>query len=431
MMLRRLAGLALMIAGPAFAADPGAFDWPQWRGPDRTGLSKETGLLKNWPEKGPAESWRITGVGEGYSTPSISAGRIYLMGAKGQDEFVYCLDEKDGNQVWEVKVGQKMPAGGFPGPRSTPTIDGGHAYAVGTDGTLVCISIDKGTIKWQKNYKKDFSGKAGWWEFSESPLVDGDLLIVTPGADDAALVAFKKATGDVVWKTDITGLARKPGDQKGKGKGGPKSYAVAGYSSVMVAEIAGVKQYVQFLDGGVIGVDAKDGKLLWHYEEPANGVANITTPIIRGDYVFAVSFYNAGGGEVKIVKDGSSQKAEQQWFLKEFQNHHGGVVLVKDHLYGTNNTELLCVDFKTGKVAWKDRCVGKGSVTYADGHLVVRSERGPIALVEANPKKYVEKCKFDQPDRSNKQAWPHPVIANGKLYIRDWDLLLCYDVKAK
>ncbi|HEX3152897.1 MAG TPA: PQQ-binding-like beta-propeller repeat protein [Gemmataceae bacterium] len=429
-MSRSLTTLILLAAAPAFAADPGAFDWPQWRGPDRTGLSKETGLLKEWPEGGPKQVWKITGLGDGYSTPSIAAGRIYLMGTKGKDEHMFCRNEKDGSPVWDVKVGQET--GGYPAPKSTPTIDDGFAYAVSSDGNLVSVDIASGKIKWQKSFKKDFGGQSGGWAYTESPLIDGDLLIATPGGKTAAIVAFKKKTGDVVWKTAISGIERKPPPPDGKGgKKGAPDYSQAGYSSVILAEIGGVKQYVQFLSGGVVGVNAKDGKLLWHYEEPANTTANISTPIVRDDFVFAVTSYGTGGGQAKIVKDANGFKAEQQYFLNRFTNHHGGVVLVKDHLYGTTNTELWCIDFKTGKPAWQNRCVEKGSVTYADGHLYVRSEKEKIALVEANPTKYVEKGIFTQPDRSKVAAWAHPVVANGKLYLRDWDIMLCYDVKGK
>jgi outer membrane protein assembly factor BamB len=417
------------IAGAALGADPGAYDWPQWRGPDRTGLSKETGLLKEWPSGGPKQVWKATDLGTGFSTPAVSAGRIYLLGAKGNDEHLFCLSEKDGSHVWDVKIGQKAGVG-YPGPRSTPTIDDGFAYMVSSDGTLSCVPLDKGTVKWQKHYRKDFGGRHGSWAYAESPLVDGELVIGTPGSSSAALAAFKKRTGEVAWKTTITGVSRKPAGEKGK-KRASRDYAVAGYSSVVAAEIGGVRQYVQFLDGGVVGVSARDGKLLWHYEEPANDTANISTPIVRGDLVFAVTSYGTGGGQAKIIKTADGFQAEKQYFLSRFQNHHGGVVLVKDHLYGTTNATLLCVNFQTGTQTWSDRCVGKGSVTYADGHLYVRGENGKVALVEANPDKYILKGEFDQPDRSKERAWPHPVVANGKLYLRDVDILLCYDVKAK
>jgi outer membrane protein assembly factor BamB len=428
-MHRTLAVLAILVATSAFAAEPGAGDWPQWRGPERTNLSKETGLLKDWPSGGPKQLWKITGLGEGFSTPSVSAGRIFLLGTKGNDEYMICLEAKDGSRDWDVKVGQKT--GGHAAPKSTPTIDAGFAYVVSSDGNLVCVGIDKGDIKWQKSYKKEFGGRSGGWAYTESPLIDGDLIIGTPGGESAALVALKKSTGDVVWKAEITGIDRKPvKEQAGKRKRNPKSYSVAGYSSVIVAEVGGVKQYVQFLDGGVVGVNAEDGNLLWHYEEPANETANISTPIVKDGFVFAATGYSTGAGKAKIVKTADGFKAEPQYFIPRFTNHHGGLVLVKDHVYGTSGS-LLCVDFKTGKIVWDDRSVGKGSVTYADGHLYVRGENGKVALVEANPEKYVEKGRFDQPDRSKQPAWPHPVVSNGKLYLRDWDVLFCYDVKEK
>ena len=427
-MTHRLAWIVALTSAPLAAAD-----WPQWRGPDRTGLSQETGLLKEWPKDGPKQVWKITGLGDGYSTPSVASGRIYLLGTKGNDEYMICLKEDDGKEVWNVKVGQK--AGGLPGPRSTPTIDRGHAYAVSSNGILVCVEIEKGTVKWQKNYQKDFGGQHGSWAYAESPLVDGDWVIGSPGSNSAALVAFQRLTGEVGWKASVEGIARKPAVENKGGKGGkggnrgPRPYGAAGYSSVVTADLAGVKQYVQFLDGGVIGVGAKDGKLLWHYEEPANITANIATPIIHDESVFAATDYGTGGGLAKIVKTGAEFKAEQVYFNARIKNHHGGLVLVKDHMYGTAGGSLLCIEFKTGKIVWDDRSVGKGSLTYADGHLYVRGENGKVALAEANPTKYVEKGQFVQPDRSKQMAWPHPVVANGKLYLRDWDALFCYEVK--
>jgi outer membrane protein assembly factor BamB len=428
-MTLRLSCLLALTAAPLLADD-----WPQWRGPDRTGLSKETGLLKEWPKDGPKQVWKITGLGDGYSTPSVAAGRIYLLGTRENDEYVICLKVEDGSKVWEAKIGPKNSGRSYPGARSTPTIDRGFAYAVGSDGILVCVDIEKGTVKWQKSFKKDFGGQHGSWAYAESPLVDGDWVIGSPGSNSAALVAFDRLTGDVVWKASTADVGRKPAGEKSKGgKGGnrpARPYGAAGYSSAIVAEFGGVKQYVQFLDGGVIGVAAKDGKLLWHYEEPANNTANISTPIVHDDSVFAATAYSTGGGLAKIVKTGMEFKAEPQYFNSRIQNHHGGLVLIKDHLYGTTGS-LLCIDFKTGKIVWEDRSVGKGSVTYADGHLYVRGENGKVALVEANPAKYVEKGQFLQPDRSKQSAWPHPVVANGKLYLRDWDVLFCYDVKSK
>jgi outer membrane protein assembly factor BamB len=420
--------LVLAAVRPAEAqlkAGPG--DWPGWRGPDRTGVSKETGLLKAWPKAGPKLAWKVTGLGTGYSTPSVAGGRIYLMDSEAQGaakgkrggarELLIALDAKNGSRVWATPVG--TTAGGYPGPRCTPTVDGDRVFALSSDGKLVCAETAKGTVRWQKDLKADFGGQPGGWAYTESPLIDGDVLVCTPGGNKATLVALNKKTGATFWKAAVTGIPGKP------------SYSRAAYSSAIVAEVGGVKQYVQFLSGGVVGVAAADGKLLWHYDEPANRTANISTPLFRDGCVFAATAYRTGGGMAKITADGTTFRATQEYFLESLQNHHGGLVLVGDHVYGTNGGSLMCVNFKDGTVAWTNRGAGKGSVTYADGHLYVRGEDGTVVLVEANPAAYKEKGRFKQPDRSAQRAWPHPVVAGGKLYLRDWDALLCYDVKAE
>jgi outer membrane protein assembly factor BamB len=410
--------LALGFAGSALAQlEARAGEWPAWRGPDRTGISKETGLLKQWPKEGPNLIWKATGLGDGFSTPSVAGGKVYLLGARGgKTEYLIALDARNGKELWATPFGQM--AGGHAGPRSTPTVDGDSVYVISSNGILICADADKGAIRWQKNFKTDFSGRSGGWAYAESPLIDGDVLVCTPGADDAALVALNKKDGEVIWKSAIKGLPQ----------GRRRSYTTAGYSSVIVAEADGVKQYIQFLNGGVVGVDARDGKFLWNYDSPANGTANCSTPLFQDDCVFAASAYGTGGGLAVLKKEGDKFTATQKYFVKGMQNHHGGMVLVDGHIYGTGGNTLLCVNFKTGEIAWQDRSVGKGSVAYADGHLYVRGEKGPIALVEATPTGYKEKGRFQQPDRSEKNAWPHPVVAGGKLYIRDWDILLCYDV---
>jgi len=394
-------------------------DWPQWRGPARTGLSTETGLLKKWPEGGPKLAWKIKGLGDGFSTPSVASGRLYILGTKEKDEYLIALSTADGSRAWDVKIGAM--AGGHPGPRCTPTVDGDRIYALSSDGKLHCVGSGKGNVVWSKDLRADFGGKYGGWAYAESPLIDGDVLVCTPGGETAPIVALNKNTGDVIWKASITGLP----------EGKKRSYTTSGYSSVITAMIHGTKQYVQFLSGGVVGLDAKTGKLLWHYEHPANGTANCSTPIVKNDAVFAASAYGNGGGRADITKAGDNFEANEKYFVKQMQNHHGGMVLVGDHLYGTGNNSLLCVDFDSGKILWDEKSAGKGAVCYADGHIYLRGEKGEIALVEANPKEYIEKGKFMQPERSAKQAWPHPVVSGGKLYIRDLDLLLCYDVSAK
>lgn len=422
--------MSLFLGCLALSAAEG--DWPQWRGPERTGLSNETGLLKQWPASGPPLLWKATGLGDGYSTPSVAAGRIYVLGTRGgqpiqgkgkgagpKDEYLLALKTSNGSIAWELKFG--TTAGGYPGPRCTPTVDGNRVYALSSNGNLVCADTANGKLLWQKNLKTEFSGRSGGWAYTESPLIDSDRLICTPGGDTAPIVALDKATGEVIWKADLSGLP----------PGGKRAYSTAGYSSVVTATIHGTKQYVQFLSGGVVGIDAMTGKLLWHYERPANNTANCSTPIVAKDAVFAASAYGTGGGRADITKAAESFHANERYFVKQMQNHHGGMVLVGNHIYGTGSGMLICVDFDTGRVAWEDRSVGKGSVAYADGHLYVRGERGEIALVEANPSEYVEKGRFMQPHRSSQSAWPHPVVAGGRLYIRDQDVLLCFDISAK
>jgi outer membrane protein assembly factor BamB len=341
-----------------------------------------------------------------------------LMGTSGKEELVMALDVKTGERIWATPVGAM--AGGHPGPRCTPTVDGDLLYVISSDGKLVCADTAKGEVRWKKNLKADFGGKTGNWAYAESPLIDGDRLVCTPGGESATLVTLDKKTGAVIWKALLTGLP-----------GGKKAYTTAAYSSVITAEVAGTKQYIQFLSGGVVGISAENGKLLWHYDKPANGTANCSTPIFHDNAVFAASAYGTGGGLARIRKEGSDFKAEEAYFLKGMQNHHGGMILIGDHVYGTGSGTLMCVEIKTGKIAWQDRGVGKGAIAFADGLLVHRSEAGPIALVEATPMAYREKGRFDQPDRSDKKAWPHPVIAGGRLYVRDWDIILCYDVKGR
>jgi len=391
-----------------------AADWPGWRGPERTGVSAESGLLQSWPDGGPPLAWKVTGLGRGWSTPSVAAGRIYLMGATDGREFAIALDENDGKEVWRVEVGKEAPASGYPGPRCTPTVDGDRVFVLGSDGDLLCLSL-AGQVVWRKNMDKDFDGRRGIWAYSESPLVDGDRLIVTPGGKKNSIVALDKSSGKLLWAATVP-------------EGGEAAYA-----STIVTDAGGTRQYVQFLRNGLAGVAAADGKFLWMFGKNMTRT-NCSTPIGRGDWIFESHAGPGGGGTglLRIMPANGGVKAEEVYFNKNLANHHGGVVLVGDSLFGTTQQNLVCVDFQSGSVKWSDRAVGKGSVSAADGRLYVRSEKtGDVALVEATPAGYKEVGRLPQPDRGGRQAWCHPVIANGRLYLRDDDLLLCYDVKAK
>jgi outer membrane protein assembly factor BamB len=418
--------LALVLAGtPAFADD-----WPQWRGPDRTSISKERGLLKEWTKDGPPLAWKATGIGDGFGGIAVSRGRIYTVGDTDGSAWLYALDESDGKPAWTAKIGRGGKLGKAsqlpPGPRATPTVDGDRIYVLSQQGDLVCFTTDGKEI-WRTDYIKDLGGKLPVWGYSESPLVDGDRLLCTPGAKDGTLVALDKKTGKAIWKCNVR--EGPLGDAIVSGKSG------AAYASVIAVDIEKTRHYVQFMEAAVIGVTT-DGKLLWKYERPSNSFGiNCSTPVYHDGLVFAASSYGAGGGAVKLSKDADNKiTAKEVYSSKKMQNHHGGMVEVDGYLYSSFDPGILtCVEFKTGKIMWSDRQPGKGSIVYADGRLYCRNEgaEGAIYLVDADPKKYVERGRFDQPDRTRKEAWTHPIIANGKLYLRDQNVLLCYDVKAK
>ncbi|WP_197454474.1 PQQ-binding-like beta-propeller repeat protein [Stieleria varia] len=390
-------------------------DWPQWRGANRDGISPETGLLKQWPSGGPERVWTVSGIGEGYSTPTVVGDRVYVLGTEGDSEQLIALEQSTGERVRSMRLGSVAGGGGYRGPRSSPTVDGNQIFALGSDGTLACFSRADGELVWQKNLKTDFNGQEGDWSYAESPLVDGEKVICTPGGDRATMVALNRNTGAMIWSGSAAEL--------------PGNYSTAGYASAIKASLAGQPQYLTFLNGGVVGFSAKDGKPLWHYDSAANVTANCSTPVTQGDFVFAASGYGTGGGKARISRRGTIWAVEEAYFVTKMQNHHGGFVLVDGHLYGTNDSVLLCINWETGDIAWQDRCVGKGSIAYADGHLYVRGENGEVALVVASPDGYQEVGRFDQPDRSDKNAWPHPVIAAGKLYLHDWDRIFCYSIR--
>jgi len=392
-----------------FKAKP--FDWPQWQGQDRSAISKETGLLKSWPSAGPRQVWMVQTLGAGYSTPSIAAGRIFTMGNRGNTEFVLALQEKDGRELWASPIGPKRGnEGGYPGPRCTPTVDGSLLYALGLGGDLVCLKVATGKPVWRRDLVQDFQGKPGDWGYAESPLIDGDRVLVSPGGERSTIVCLEKKTGKVIWYSRIPG-----GD-------------TAAYASLVKAEFEGITQYIQFLGGGVVGIDAKDGKFLWRYSAPSAGI-NCSTPIFADGLVYAAAAYGKGGGAAKLSRTGTGIEANQVYFNPRNENHHGGLVLIDNHLFGEGSGTLSCLNMTSGKEAWRERKVGKGSISAADGMLYYRNETGPINLVEANSEKFVQKGKLEPKLNSGKPAWPHPVIANGKLYIRDQQYLFCYDVK--
>ena len=408
-----LALALIVVALPARAAD-----WPQWRGPQRTGISQETGLLKQWPAKGPKLLWQTKDLGDGYSTPAVVGDRLYVIANSGtENEYVRALAAADGSTLWTTTIGKVGANRGpqYPGARSTPTVDGSRLYVLGSDGELCGVDIGTGQVIWKKSLRSDFGGVPGAWAYSESPLVDGDTLVASPGGAAATVVALNKATGDVIWKAAL-----------------PEADEAA-YASAIVANFGGVKQYVQFLQKGLVGLEAATGKQLWRYTKTAEGSpANIPTPIATDDAVYSGAS-RSGGGLVRLVANGSSLEAQQVYFAKTLPTSIGGAVKVGDYLYGTNTQGLLCVEFATGEVKWQERSIAPGAVCYADGRIYLHGENGDVALVEATPEAYRELGRFtppEVPDHGRGKAWTYPVVADGKLYIRDLGTMWCFDVRA-
>ncbi|MDG2391133.1 MAG: PQQ-like beta-propeller repeat protein [Planctomycetaceae bacterium] len=411
-MLHRLASLAAVTLVLTLSTVLYAGDWPQWRGPNRDAISTETGLLKAWPADGPPLAWKISGVGEGYSSVSIFNGKIYTLGDLEDGSYLMALNEADGSELWKTKIGLAGGHKGYPGTRSTPTFDSGQLFALNQYADFVCVDANSGELVWKVNLNDDFNGKMmSGWKYSESALVDGNQVVITPGGKDGTVVALDRTTGKQLWRTkDWTDAA--------------------GYSSVIIATIEGTRQYIQLTGQSLAGIDPKTGKVLWVAERQGK-TAVIPTPVVHDNVVFVTSGYGVGCNAFRVTKEGDSWKTEELYANKGIANHHGGVVLLDGHVFGSTNGAFRCLDLSSGELAFEGRSVGKGATIYADGYLYLRAEKGPVALIKATSKGLEEVSRFDQPDRSKRNAWAHPVVANGKLYLRDQDILLCYDISAK
>ena len=393
-----------------------AEDWLQWRGPSRADRSSETGLLKSWPEQGPKQLWVNQKAGLGYSGFSIQGDKLYTLGLEDDSEFALCLNANTGKQIWKQNIGEKFENGWGDGPRTTPTIDGKRVYFMTAGGTVACLNATSGKKVWSRQMT-EFGGKVPFWGYSESPLVDGKMVVCTPGGDDGSIVALNKSDGKLIWQTkELTTPAH--------------------YSSVIAADWGGKHQYIQLLMDQVVGVDSKDGSVLW--TSPWEGrTAVIPTPIFKDGTVFVTSGYKVGS---KAVQLDDKNNASEKWFQIDMQNHHGGVILVDDHLYGySDKAGWSCQDLATGEIVWNQnkREIRKGAISYADGLFYHLQENdGQVILIKATPDGFEELSRFTLDPLSEQRSprgkiWVHPVICNGKLYLRDQEFIHCYDLKSK
>jgi outer membrane protein assembly factor BamB len=420
-MLRTLPLLLLgLFAVPIVAQEPKETDWPAFRGAKRDNLSPDKGLLNAWPKDGPKVLWKATGLGVGYSTVSILGERLVTMGDLKDGCYVFSLDRKSGKEQWKTKIGIAGSGGGFAGPRSTPTLDGDRVYALGQFGELVALDAKGGKIAWKKNIKDDFGGEFGTWQYSESVLIDGEKLLCTPGGGKATVLALNKKNGEVIWQGVVPG-----GDS-------------AGYASIVVARLGGVKQYVTLLANGLVGFSADKGELLWRYgdkgERFGRNTANIPTPIVNGEEIFSSAGYGRGAAVLNFTSSGGKFDVKEVYWNRQLNNKHGGVLRVGDRLFGDTDDrgEPWCADFATGKILWKreDRGDGSASMMHADGKLFVRYQNGRVVLLDAKADSYKELSSFKIPGASG-DSWPHPVVIGGRLYLREKDTLYCHDVKGK
>lgn len=385
-----------------------ADDWPQWRGPNRDGISNERGLLKSWPEGGPPLAWQARGAGEGYSSFAAAHGLLFTLGARGDAEFVMAFDTQTGKKAWEMEHGRRFSNDRGDGPRGTPTVDGDRVYAYGASGDLAVYEAKTGKKIWTVNVLRQYGGSNINWGLSESPLVLPDRVLVNAGGRGASIVAVKKTDGSLLWKAES--------DE-------------AGYSSAILHELGGIRQAIFFTAERALGIDVGNGRLLWSYDRVANRTANIATPIVRGNRVFLSSDYGTGAALLELTAGGGGIRAREVYFTNEMRNHHASSVLLGDHLYGFSSSILTAMRFDDGRVAWRDRSVGKGSMVFADERLYLFSENGVAGLAEASPDGYREHGRFSI-RKGNLPTWSHPIVANGHLYLRDQDTIYAYRVRA-
>ena len=391
-----------------------AAEWPQFHGPRRDNMSTETGLLKEWPPGGPKLLWRATGLGHGFSNLSIAHGLLYTAGNIGPDTVVTALD-LSGKPRWTQKNGPAY-RGPHRGSRSTPTIDGERLYHKSPLGNLVCLEAKSGRRLWGLSTVEKFGARKIGWAFAESPLVDGDRVVVCPGGPKAGIVALNKHTGETVWVCSETGHK-------------------AGYASAILIDYQGLRQIVTLTAQSAVGVHADTGKLLWQLEHRTPFDENIFTPLFHDGHVLISTGHRVGAVLLKLNVKGQACSVDVVWRNHDLDNHHGGIILHDGHLYSYSHGKykwgFTCADLKTGETKYRVRTPTKGALTFADGLIYALDERRTMRLVRPNPQKLDIVSEFQIPRGGKGPTWAHPVICAGRLYIRHSDFLYVYDIKAE
>jgi outer membrane protein assembly factor BamB len=379
--------------------------WSQWRGPDRTGVSSETGLAPRWPEAGPSELWRKP-LGEGFSGIIVAAGRLYTQFSSGGDAFVASLSAADGSEIWRVRTGASFKDSYGNGPRATPTLDGGVVYALSASGDLVAVGAADGGVRWKLDLRESFGAKRPQWGFSGSPLIEGDLLIVNAGGDAGrSILALDKKTGKLGWSARAD---------------------KAGYAAPIAMTVAGVRQVLVFVGDKIVSLNPTNGATYWELGWKTDWGVNATTPILlEGDRVFLSTGYEKGAVMLKLRKEGDGVVAEELWRNRELRNKFSSSVLYGGMLYGFDEGTLKCVDPDKGTTLWRQRGLGHGSLFAVDGMLVVLSDRGKLVLATATPEGYVE---LGAVQAFKTKTWTVPTLAGGRLYIRDEKEIAAFDI---
>jgi outer membrane protein assembly factor BamB len=368
--------------------------------------------MDSWPAGGPKQVWLNKDAGLGYAGFAVVGDKLFTLGLFDDKEYGLCLDANSGKELWRVEVGDKFKNDWGDGPRNTPTVDEDRVYFMAAGGELVCVKIADQKKLWSITMG-DMGGEVPYWGYSESPLVYGDQIVCTPGGDQGSVAALDKMTGKKIWQSkDVTNKAH--------------------YSSIIPLEKDGKVTYVQLLNSCVVGIDPKSGKVLWNMEFPGK-TAVIPTPVEVNGNIYVTSGYGSGSAFYEI----NGTKATESWMSRSLSNHHGGVVHLDGFIYGYAEMDgFVCQNTENGKIRWNaEKKIAKGALTYADGHLYYIEEKsGDVLLLKVSPEGWEEKGRFKLSPQTEKRnpkgrIWVHPVIANGKMYLRDQELIMCYDIK--